>query len=118
MDRDTAKSIVRANTLGWGVLGFLSLVPALFSVMMFDAPGSEKNPATIALALSIVTISGRIASTTRRIADVPAGTSGHFAHQVRRSSRVGCAHRLHKEFPPFALRFNTVGTARPTGPST
>ena len=36
-----------------GLLGILGIVPSLFSVMMFDAPGSTENPATIALFLSV-----------------------------------------------------------------
>jgi hypothetical protein len=42
----------------YGILGVCSVVPAAFSVMMFDAPGSEKNPATRLLFWSIVTFPG------------------------------------------------------------
>ena len=35
------------------LLGLASVIPALFSVMMFDAPGATENPATIALAISV-----------------------------------------------------------------
>lgn len=37
-----------------GVLGVLPAVPALFSVMMFDAPGSTSNPATIILFIATI----------------------------------------------------------------
>lgn len=36
-----------------GILGALGAVPALFSVMMFDAPGATQNPATIALFVAV-----------------------------------------------------------------
>lgn len=36
-------------------LGVLSILPALFSVMMLDAPGSESNLATLALVVSLFT---------------------------------------------------------------
>lgn len=39
----------------FGVLGAASAIPALFSVMLFDAPGSTENPATIALVAAIAT---------------------------------------------------------------
>ena len=52
---DTAFHLLAASLL-YGVLGALSLVPAAFSVTMFDAPGSEKNPATRLLFWSIFTV--------------------------------------------------------------
>jgi hypothetical protein len=36
-----------------GLFGLASIIPALFSVTMFDAPGSTENPATIALAIAV-----------------------------------------------------------------
>ena len=39
----------------YGILGLLGVLPALFSVTMFDAPGSERNPATRLLFWSICT---------------------------------------------------------------
>lgn len=38
-----------------GLVGLAGLFPAAFSVMMFDAPGSSSNPATITLFLSVAT---------------------------------------------------------------
>lgn len=35
------------------LLGVASVFPALFSVTMFDAPGSTRNPATIALFVAV-----------------------------------------------------------------
>ena len=49
-----AKMIVSVTTVIWAVLGSLSLIPAGFSVMMFDAPGSERNVATITLVCSML----------------------------------------------------------------
>lgn len=54
MSGKLAKSIVWGTTIAWVVLGVVSVLPAMFAPMMFDAPGSEKNIATIALALSLV----------------------------------------------------------------
>lgn len=36
-----------------GAFGALSTLPALFSVMMFDAPGATENPATVTLFVAI-----------------------------------------------------------------
>ncbi|MET0389645.1 MAG: hypothetical protein ABW321_26970 [Polyangiales bacterium] len=41
-------------TWAFGILGFLSLMPAAMSVMMFDAPGSERQWATRIAALSVL----------------------------------------------------------------
>lgn len=49
-----AQAIVHIATAVWRPLGVLSVFPALFSVMLFDAPGSEHNLATIALASSLI----------------------------------------------------------------
>jgi len=43
------KSYLSVLTLICTLLGVASLVPAAFAIMVFDAPGSETNPATIAL---------------------------------------------------------------------
>jgi hypothetical protein len=43
-------SIVRATWITWGLLGIVAVPPAMFSVMMFDAPGAAENWATIVLA--------------------------------------------------------------------
>jgi hypothetical protein len=37
------------------VAGLLGVAPALYSVMLFDAPGSERNPAVVALFWSVLT---------------------------------------------------------------
>lgn len=38
----------------WIVVGIVSSVAALFAPMLFDAPGTDKNPRVQALALAIV----------------------------------------------------------------
>jgi len=40
----------------WAGVGVLSLVPAMFTPMLFDAPGSTENTPTVALALSFVSL--------------------------------------------------------------
>jgi hypothetical protein len=40
------------TTIVFGLTGLLGVFPALFSFFLFDAPGSEKNPATIVLFCS------------------------------------------------------------------
>lgn len=47
--------MLAALSLLWGALGLLGAIPAMFAVMMFDAPGSETNLPTIAAAASIFT---------------------------------------------------------------
>ncbi|HEY4313854.1 MAG TPA: hypothetical protein VGN12_30730 [Pirellulales bacterium] len=42
-------------TCAWVLLGLVGMIPAGFSVMMFDAPGSEKNIATNVLVYSLLT---------------------------------------------------------------
>ena len=54
MRRGRAKLIVILATVLWVGLGLFSVLPAMFSVMMFDAPGSDANPATWALFASVV----------------------------------------------------------------
>lgn len=39
----------------WGWLGMIGMFPAGMSCMLLDAPGSEKNRATVVLVLSIAT---------------------------------------------------------------
>lgn len=39
----------------WIVAGIAGMIPALFSGFLFDAPGSTSNPATIVLAISMLT---------------------------------------------------------------
>jgi hypothetical protein len=39
----------------WIVAGILGVIPALFSVMLLDAPGSEDRPATVALMFAVLT---------------------------------------------------------------
>jgi hypothetical protein len=50
-----AKWTLASLTLVWSLLGLLGTIPAMFAVMMFDAPSSETNLATIAAAGSIFT---------------------------------------------------------------
>lgn len=56
MNGKLAKMCVIGTSIAWSVLGVFSIFPAIFSVMMFDAPGSGKNPATLALAFSLLTL--------------------------------------------------------------
>lgn len=51
-----ARTWMLATTIVFGILGLLSLLPALTSFFLFDAPGSEKNPCTIALFISALTM--------------------------------------------------------------
>lgn len=39
----------------WVLAGFAGVVPAMFSAMMFDAPGPSENPATLTLFWSTFT---------------------------------------------------------------
>lgn len=54
MDEKLTKAVIGGATVLWVLLGGLGVLPALFSCMMFDAPGSENNWATIALAYSLM----------------------------------------------------------------
>ena len=54
MNRKLANWVVIGASIVWVPLGILSTVPAGFSVMMFDAPGADKNPATIALVFGLM----------------------------------------------------------------
>jgi hypothetical protein len=53
MNREWAKSIVKFSQYIWFALMIVVSVPALFSIMMFDAPGSDR-PATYLLAGSLM----------------------------------------------------------------
>jgi hypothetical protein len=50
------KTYLIIMTIVFGTTGALSLLPAALSVMMFDAPGSTSNPATIIAFLSVFTL--------------------------------------------------------------
>lgn len=54
MESRPSKLLPIAATVVWGLAGVASAIPAMFSVMLFDAPGSEENPATIALAAAMM----------------------------------------------------------------
>jgi hypothetical protein len=45
---------ILALTVLWAVVGVASVVPAAFSVMMFDAPGATERPATVVLVLAVL----------------------------------------------------------------
>jgi hypothetical protein len=49
-----AKLIVYVATAVWGLLSILSLLPAAYSVMLFDAPGADKQVGTVAFAVGLV----------------------------------------------------------------
>jgi hypothetical protein len=55
MQGKTTKVVLIVTTVLWLLAGLLGSVLAMFSVMMFDAPGSENNPGTIALFFSTST---------------------------------------------------------------
>lgn len=55
MSSKGSRFLIRLISVLWILAGVAGLMPALFSVMLFDAPGSESNPATIALALAVAT---------------------------------------------------------------
>lgn len=42
-----SKTIVTVFSVFWAIIGIVSLVPAGLSVMMFDAPGSERELGTV-----------------------------------------------------------------------
>jgi hypothetical protein len=48
-----ARVVIFGVGLIWGVLGMLSIRPAIFSFMLFDAPGSDSNPLVIVTVLGI-----------------------------------------------------------------
>ena len=54
----TQKKAVRTwlilTTVFFCIAGLLSLVPVMMSPMIFDAPGSERNPAAIVLFVCII----------------------------------------------------------------
>lgn len=50
-----AKVMVGFATVVWGILGTGGAFAAMFAVMLFDAPGSEKQLATIVLAVGAMT---------------------------------------------------------------
>lgn len=54
MQKTTARRWLIVTTLLFAVGGVLGVIPALFSPMMFDAPGSTENPFTVALFLSVI----------------------------------------------------------------
>lgn len=54
MNQTLSKTIVYGSMLAWTLLGLACAVPAMFSVMMFDAPGSTSSPATVALVAALM----------------------------------------------------------------
>ena len=55
MPPQIAKWILIAASLLWVAVGLVSVVPAGLSVMLFDAPGSSENPATVIVFWSALT---------------------------------------------------------------
>ena len=53
MDPVTAKIIVYGSAVIWAILGLVGIIPAGFSLMMFDGTGSENKLATIGFACAI-----------------------------------------------------------------
>jgi hypothetical protein len=56
MTQKSARKCLIISTVVFGLAGLLGLLPALTSFFLFDAPGSEKNPATILLFFSAATL--------------------------------------------------------------
>ena len=55
MSQKQARKFLIITTIVFGVAGLLGLLPALTSFFLFDAPGSEKNPATVVLFCAALT---------------------------------------------------------------
>ena len=53
MNQRISRVFVRATWVAWSALGILAALPAMFSAMMFDAPGAADNWATIALVAAL-----------------------------------------------------------------
>ena len=56
LSQKSARTWILVTTFAFGVTGAFGLVLALTSFFLFDAPGSEKNPATIVLFCSALTL--------------------------------------------------------------
>jgi hypothetical protein len=56
MRQKTARTCLIVATILFSLVGLLGILPALTSFFIFDAPGSEKNPATIVLFFSALTL--------------------------------------------------------------
>jgi hypothetical protein len=54
MSTHASKLFAFTAAVVWSGLGVASLFPAMFSVMMFDSPGSESNPLVIAMFASVI----------------------------------------------------------------
>jgi hypothetical protein len=67
VNRKPATFIVFGSLTAWILLGVVSVIPAMFSVMAFDAPGSESNPATMALVASVMSFPFACAIAVARI---------------------------------------------------
>ncbi len=55
MESSAKKTVLKVTTGLWLLATVPGIGLAMFSVMLFDAPGSEENPATIALFYSLST---------------------------------------------------------------
>jgi hypothetical protein len=53
--RSSRKCLI-ITTIAFSLVALVGLMPALTSFFLFDAPGSEKNPATILLFCSALTL--------------------------------------------------------------
>ena len=56
MQQKTARTFLIVSTILFSLGGILGLLPALTSFFLFDAPGSENNPATILLFCCALTL--------------------------------------------------------------
>ena len=56
MKQKSARTFLLISTILFSLGGILGILPALTSFFLFDAPGSEKNPATIVLFVSALTL--------------------------------------------------------------
>ena len=56
LQQKTARTFLIVSTILFSLGGILGLLPALTSFFLFDAPGSENNPATILLFCCALTL--------------------------------------------------------------
>jgi hypothetical protein len=54
MSERLSKTLPILVTVAWGLAGAAGALPAMFAVMLFDAPGSESRVATITLAAALM----------------------------------------------------------------
>ena len=100
----TAVKCAATAGLALGAVG--ATVPAMFSVMLFDAPGSEEDPATWSMALSMLTAPATLAASASLVWTAPVAVppllAGHAAWFASERTRHA----------PVIDRLRSVGTGR------